>query len=112
VSQQELDLFEIPTAFPAEFGAGPAKVMGSEVLDSDLPGRLLHHRPHRPVTQARSHLAAFRDTPQESPLFDVGGRHPGIDALFDPERDGDRSDAPSLAFEVSQHPAVFPELDG
>jgi hypothetical protein len=28
------------------------------------------------------------------------------------ERDGDRADAPSLPFEVGQHPAVFPELDG
>ncbi len=78
--------------------------MGSEVLDSDLPGRLLDHRPDRPVTQARSQLAALREAPQQSSLFDLGGRHPGIDALFDPERDGDRPDAPSLPFEVGYKP--------
>ncbi len=67
VTQQELDLLEIPTAFPAELGAGPAKVMGPEVLDSDLPGRLLDHRPDRPVTEPCSQLATFADAAQESP---------------------------------------------
>ncbi len=43
VPQQELDLFEIPAAFSAQLGAGPAEVMGPEVLDSHLPGRLLDH---------------------------------------------------------------------
>ncbi len=69
MTQQEFDLFQIPTGFAAELSASPAKVVGSEVLDSDLPGGLLDHRPDRPVTQARSHLAAFAEAAQESPLF-------------------------------------------
>jgi hypothetical protein len=35
VAEQELDLFE---------------VVGAEALDTDLLGRLLHHRPDRPVS--------------------------------------------------------------
>jgi hypothetical protein len=39
VSQQELYLFEIPTALTAEHGAGTTEVMGAEVLDPDLNAR-------------------------------------------------------------------------
>jgi len=86
--------------------------VGSEAFDTDLPGRLLDHRADCPVTQARSHLAALRDAPQQSSLFDLCSRHPGIDALLDPERDGDRADASFLPFEVGQYPAILPQLDG
>ena len=36
VSQQELDLFEIPTCFATELGAGAAEVVSAKALDSDL----------------------------------------------------------------------------
>jgi hypothetical protein len=36
VSQQELDLLQIPAILAAEFGAGAAEVVGAEVLDADL----------------------------------------------------------------------------
>ena len=36
VTEQELDLLEIPAVLPAEFGAGAAEVVGAEVLDPDL----------------------------------------------------------------------------
>src|ERR1700751_1964327 len=52
VTEQELDLLQIATVLAAELGAGPAQVVRPEVLDADLPGRLLDHGPHRPITQA------------------------------------------------------------
>jgi hypothetical protein len=36
VPEQELDLFQIPAAFPAQLRAGPAEVVGAEALDPDL----------------------------------------------------------------------------
>jgi hypothetical protein len=38
VPQQELDLLQIPAVLPAEFGTGPAQIVGAEVLDPDLLG--------------------------------------------------------------------------
>jgi hypothetical protein len=36
VAEQELDLFEIPAALPAQLGAGTAEVVSPEVFDPDL----------------------------------------------------------------------------
>jgi hypothetical protein len=38
VSEQELDLLEIPAVLAAELGAGTAQVVGAEVFDPDLLG--------------------------------------------------------------------------
>ena len=49
MAQQKLDLFEVATRLTAELGAGPAQVVGSELLDSNLLRRLLDHGPDCPV---------------------------------------------------------------
>jgi hypothetical protein len=36
--QQKFDLLQIPSALPAELGAGPAEIMSAEVFDPDLLG--------------------------------------------------------------------------
>jgi hypothetical protein len=36
VAEQELDLLEIPAILAAQFGAGPAEVVGAEMFDPDL----------------------------------------------------------------------------
>jgi hypothetical protein len=38
--QQKLDLLQVAARLPAELGAGPAEVVGSEVLDSNADLRL------------------------------------------------------------------------
>ena len=86
--------------------------MSTETLDSDLLGRLLDHGPDRPVAQARPHFASFADPAQEWALFDPGSHHPGVDAVLDPDRDGNRPDASSLPFQISQDPSALPQLDG
>jgi hypothetical protein len=89
VPEEELDLFEVATALPAELGAGPAQVMRSELLDSNLLGRLLDYGPNRPVAQTLADFAALRDRSQQSALLKARGSDPGVDSLLDP--DGDRT---------------------
>jgi hypothetical protein len=36
VAEQEFDLLQLPAILAAELGAGPAQVVGAEVLDPDL----------------------------------------------------------------------------
>ena len=111
MSKQELDLLEVPAGFPAEFGAGAAQIMRPEALDADLAGRLLNHRPNRPVTQGLADLlAAFADLPEQPAFFDPGRHHPGIDAVLDPQRHGDGTDPAPLAVEVEEHPPVLAHL--
>jgi hypothetical protein len=57
-------------------------------------------------------LPALRDRPQQPAIFDFRRGHPGIDPLFDPDRDCDGADAPAFAFEVGQDPPPFPLLEG
>jgi len=86
-------------------GAGKAQVVGAEVFDPDLLGRLLDHRPDRPVAQRVAiDLAAFGNRSQEPAIFDAGRGHPSVDALLHPDRDGDGADATAFAFKFSQYP--------
>jgi hypothetical protein len=36
VAEQEFDLLQIPAVLPAQLGAGPAEIVGAEVLDADF----------------------------------------------------------------------------
>ena len=50
MTKQELDLLKIAAGFTAQLGAGPAEVVGTEVLDTDLtrsPARRYPTRPSR-----------------------------------------------------------------
>jgi hypothetical protein len=59
------------------------------------------------------HLPALRNRAQQPAVFDAGRGHPSVDALLDPDGDGDRPNAPPpFALEVSQHPPAFSLLDG
>src|SRR5258705_211035 len=52
-------------------------------------------------------------SPMRRPVIvDTGRGHPGVDAVLDPDRDGDGADASSLPFKVGQDPAALPLLDG
>ena len=113
VPEQELDLFEVTSSLAAELGAGAAEVVGSEALDPDLFGRPLHHIPDGPVAQALPDpLASLSNGSQEPALVDRGRGHPGVDPLLDPDRHGNRADASSLPFHITQDPAALPQLDG
>ena len=73
---------------------------------------LLDHRPHRPVTQELAFdPAALPDGPQQPTLGDSGSRSPGVDALLDPDRNGNRPDASSLSFQIGQDPPSLPLLN-
>src|SRR5271156_156873 len=105
--QEKLDLFKVAPRLPAEFGAGPAKVVGPESLDANLLRRLLDDRPDGPVAQGVADLSALRDRTQQPAVLDPGGAHPGVDSLLDPDRDRHRPNPPSLPFEIREHPAAF-----
>jgi hypothetical protein len=111
VPEQELDLFQVAAAPATELGAGAAEVVGAEALDTDLLGRLLHHRPDRPVAQAITDPSALADRAQQPALLHSGRRDPGVDSLLDPDRHGDGADPAALAAEVFDHPAPLPHLD-
>ena len=108
VSEQELDLFQIPTRFAAQFCASPAQVMGAEVLNPDLLGATFDDRPDRPVAQGQlAQLAGLRDRSQQRPVGDTGTLSPAIDALLHPDRHRNRTDAPSLPYQIDdRRPAL------
>jgi hypothetical protein len=75
--------------------------------------RLFNYRPDCPVAQSIAfELPAFGNRTQQPPIFETGRGPPGIDALLDPDGDGDGADAPALAFEVGQHPPSLSLLNG
>ena len=43
MTEQELDLLEIPSGLSAELGAGPAEIMSAAPFDADPFGGLLDH---------------------------------------------------------------------
>src|SRR5260370_17261045 len=84
--KQKLDLFQISAVLATEFCAGPAQVMGAEVLDPNLLRRLLDDRPNRPVAQlVANQLPALGERPQQAAVLDLGRYHPGVDSVLDPE---------------------------
>ena len=48
---------------------------------------------------------------RSSPLLHSGRRAPGVDALLQPDRNGDGADLAPLATEVGDHPAPLTHLD-
>ena len=52
------------------------------------------------------------DRAQQRAVFDAGRDHPGVDALLDPDGDGNGADAPALALKVGQDPPSLSLLDG
>jgi len=68
--------------------------------------------PKRSTPISFADLPALRDRTQHPALLDGASGHPGIDSLFDPDRHSYRPNASSLPFEIGQHPAALPKLDG
>ena len=74
--------------------------MGAEALDPDLFRGGRDHGPDGPVAQAHPDPAALGDRAQQWSLLESDLGHPGIDALPDPDPDGDGADPATLAAEV------------
>jgi hypothetical protein len=51
MTEQEFNLLEIATVFPAKLRARPAQIVCPKVLDSNLLRRLFDDRPNRRVAQ-------------------------------------------------------------
>src|ERR1035441_2704907 len=74
--------------------ATAAEVMRSEVRNSGVPGRSLHHMPNglgRDVVPPDRAVSA--DSAKDEAGRNSGGVRPGIHRLFDPTRHRNRSDA-------------------
>jgi hypothetical protein len=93
VPEQKLDLLQIAATFPAQLGAGRGR-------------RSVLYR------FALMTMQLLRDRAQQTAVFDAGYSHPGVDAVLDPDGDGDGAHAPALALEVGQNPPAFALLDG
>src|ERR1017187_10004289 len=88
-----------------------AEVMGSEVRDSGVPGRSLHHMPNglgRDVVPPNPAVSA--DSAEDEAGRNPGGLCPGIHRLFDPTRHRNRSDVLALADQISHDPVLLPDL--
>ena len=109
--QQELDLFQVAASLATELRTGTPEVVSTEALDPDLLCRFGDHDPDRPVRQALADFASLVEGAEQRAFLDLRGGLPGVDALLDPHRDGNGTDASALAAEVSDHPAVLPHLD-
>jgi len=110
--KQELDLLQIATAFPAKLRTCPPQVVGTEALYADLPRGRLDYTPDGAVAKLIPvELASFRHRPKQLGVFDRGGRHPCIDSMFDPHRNGNRADPTTFATHIDDDPSSLSELD-
>lgn len=75
--------------FPLFLRQSLAQVVRPESLDPDLFGALLDDRPDWPGAHTRFDLAAFGNGPKQLSILDSSGDLPGVDAVLDPEGDGD-----------------------
>ena len=110
--QQELNLLDIPTVLPAELRASTPEVVRPEALDTDVLRGLFNYGPDCQIAQRLPKLSTLGNRPQQRPVFDSGRGLPRVDAVLDPDRDGNGPDAPSLPFQVGKDPAALSQLDG
>src|ERR1700733_13226958 len=112
MTEQEFNLLEIAAIFAAKLRARPAQIVCPEVLDSNLFRRLLDDRPNCPVAQlVADQPPALGERPQQAAVLDLRRYHPGVDSLFDPDRDRDSSDSAALATKIGQDPSPLAHLD-
>jgi hypothetical protein len=110
--KQKLDLFQITTVFATELRAGPAQVVGAEVLDPNLLCRLLDDRPDRSVAQLiADQLPALGKRPQQAAVLDLARDHPGVDSVLDPEWNCHGADSAALPTKIGQDPSALSHLD-
>src|ERR1039457_1569360 len=91
--------------------ATAAEVMGSEVRNSGLPGRSLHHMPNglgRDVVPPDHAVSA--DSAKNEAGRNRGSLRPDIHRLFDPTRHRNRSDVFALADQIGHDPVLLPHL--
>jgi hypothetical protein len=53
-------------------------------------------------------LPTPRDRSEQTAIFNLGRGHPGLYSLLHPDRDGHRSNSPTLALQVHQNPTTLP----
>ncbi len=90
----------------------PPQVVGTEALYADLPRGRLDYTPDGAVAKLIPvELASFRHRPKQLGVFDRGGRHPCIDSMFDPHRNGNRADPTTFATHIDDDPSTRAQWD-
>ena len=113
MAHQYLYLFEIAASLPAEFGTGPAEIMGRQSSEVNLL-RISQDQPPNhlivlyPITH---HSAALIHRPEDSPLIDPSRLEPEVDAGLGSGGHGDGPDAVAFAEQVGDDPPPFPLLE-
>ena len=112
VAQQELDLVQFPSGIAAQARASPSEIMRGQIINARFPGTVLYDMPYDPLRYSGSPgLACAANAPKHAAFADPAGGEPEIDGVFDPIRNGHRSNVAALAEQVDNGPVIIAPLE-
>ncbi len=113
MAQKQLNLFQIPSRFPAQFGAGPPQIVRRQRRMPDGGARAPDERVDYVFADGLvrgPESVALAQRPEQRPSGDLPGFEPAVENPFHPERDRHGADPPSLPLQVELHPALVAQL--
>ena len=112
VSQQELNLLQLPATAVTQLSTGSPQVVGSNVLQPCAHAAGPDHIPHHILRDTLPpYLVRSGHGPEDSSLSYPGGRRPFIERGFDPLGNGNGTDVASLANQIHYGPVPLTHLD-
>jgi hypothetical protein len=109
--EQKLDLLQVSSGEMTEAGTPAAEVMGSEVRDSDSPGRTFHHVPYGFGCEVvPPELAVSAHSAKDETCRYPRNLCPVIYGAFHPLRHRNRSDVRALPDQIGHNPVFLPDL--
>ena len=111
MTQVELDLVDPGTIFARQLGVGAPQIVGGD-RKTALATIPLDHFVHGLGTDmVPLDASILAHGLKEASRADLGGSQVGVNALFDPEGDGDRAGFIAFAHQVSDHPTALAQLE-
>ena len=109
--QQELNLLQLAAAGVAQLGTGSSQIVRCDVLQACSLAAALDYVPHNILRDAiPPYLSRPGDGSKDPALHDPGCYRPLIERTFDPQRNGNGADVPSLANQIYDCPVALPHL--
>src|SRR5258708_36077116 len=105
MSEQQLDLLQLPTRSPAELGARPATIMRRDAGNASIGRILPEHLPHDLFGHRLAlYLVASIHRAEHAAVCPAGRGVPGVDSDFHPSRHRHRADAAVLTDQLNDAP--------
>src|SRR5258708_27222204 len=112
MSEQQLDLLQLPTRSPAELGARSATIMRRDAGDASIGRILPEHLPDDLFGHGFAlYLVPSINRAEYAAVGQAGRRGPAVDCQLDPGRHRNRAHATVLANEVNDAPTTIALLN-